>query len=152
MAPGGALEPLVKEMLYLAVSTTNGCEYCIRSHTAAAREAGMSEAMLGELMAVVGMANETNRLANGYQVEVDAQFMDALVVGRPVSDGFHLKLNCEREMRTGRRGIASWTVKKNLRSLATALRNTMCRWAISSLATCASRLPMCRAGNGCYKA
>lgn len=75
MAPGGALEPLVKEMLYLAVSTTNGCEYCIRSHTAAARKAGMSEAMLGELMAVVGMANETNRLANGYQVEVDAQFM-----------------------------------------------------------------------------
>jgi AhpD family alkylhydroperoxidase len=59
----------------LAVSTTNGCEYCIRSHTAAARKAGMSEAMLGELMAVVGMANETNRLANGYQVEVDAQFM-----------------------------------------------------------------------------
>jgi AhpD family alkylhydroperoxidase len=75
MAPGGALEPLGKEMLYLAVSTTNGCEYCIRSHTAAARKAGMSEAMLGELMAVVGMANETNRLANGYQVEVDAQFM-----------------------------------------------------------------------------
>jgi AhpD family alkylhydroperoxidase len=74
MAPG-ALEPLVKEMIYLAVSTTNGCEYCIRSHSAAARKAGMSAAMLGELMAVVGMANETNRLANGYQVEVDAQFM-----------------------------------------------------------------------------
>jgi AhpD family alkylhydroperoxidase len=71
----GALEPLVKEMIYLAVSTTNGCEYCIRSHSAAARKAGMSAAMLGELMAVVGMANETNRLANGYQVEVDAQFM-----------------------------------------------------------------------------
>jgi AhpD family alkylhydroperoxidase len=65
MAPG-ALE-LVKEMIYLAVSTTNGREYCIRSYTAAARKAGMSDAMLGELMAVVGMANETNRLANGYQ-------------------------------------------------------------------------------------
>jgi AhpD family alkylhydroperoxidase len=74
MAPG-ALEPLVKEMVYLAVSATNGCEYCIRSHTAAARKAGMSEAMLGELMAVVGMANETNRLANGYQVDVDPQFV-----------------------------------------------------------------------------
>ncbi len=74
MAPG-ALEPLVKEMVYLAVSATNGCEYCIRSHTAAARKAGMSDAMLGELMAVVGMANETNRLANGYQVDVDPQFM-----------------------------------------------------------------------------
>ncbi|HTW86461.1 MAG TPA: carboxymuconolactone decarboxylase family protein [Candidatus Binataceae bacterium] len=75
MAPG-ALEPLVKEMIYLAVSATNGCEYCIRSHTAAARKAGMNEAMLGELMAVVGMANETNRLANGYQVDVDPQFKD----------------------------------------------------------------------------
>lgn len=75
MAPG-ALEPLVKEMIYLAVSATNGCEYCIRSHTAAARKAGMNEAMLGELMAVVGMANETNRLANGYQVDVDPQFIN----------------------------------------------------------------------------
>jgi AhpD family alkylhydroperoxidase len=74
MAPG-ALTPLVKEMIYLAVSATNGCEYCIRSHTAGARKAGMTEAMLGELMAVVGMANETNGLANGYQVEVDAPFM-----------------------------------------------------------------------------
>ena len=73
MAPG-ALDPLTKEMLYLAVSVTNNCEYCIRSHTAAARKAGMSEAMLGELLAVVGMANETNRLANGYQVEVDERF------------------------------------------------------------------------------
>jgi len=74
MAPG-ALDPLVKEMVYLAVSATNGCEYCIRSHTAAARKAGMTAEMLSELMAVVGMANETNRLANGYQVEVDAPFM-----------------------------------------------------------------------------
>jgi AhpD family alkylhydroperoxidase len=73
----GALDPVVKEMIYLAVSVTNGCEYCIRSHTAGARKAGMTEAMLGELMAVVGMANETNRLANGYQVEVDAAFMTA---------------------------------------------------------------------------
>jgi AhpD family alkylhydroperoxidase len=70
----GALDPLVKEMIYIAISATNGCEYCIRSHTAGARKAGMSDAMLGELMAVVGMANETNRLANGYQVEVDKQF------------------------------------------------------------------------------
>ena len=73
MAPG-ALDPVVKEMLYLAVSITNGCEYCTASHTAAARKAGMTEAMLGELMAIVGMANETNRLANGYQVEVDERF------------------------------------------------------------------------------
>jgi AhpD family alkylhydroperoxidase len=74
MAPG-ALDSLVKEMIYIAVSATNGCEYCIRSHTAGARKAGMTETMLGELMAVVGMANETNRLANGYQVEIDKPFM-----------------------------------------------------------------------------
>jgi AhpD family alkylhydroperoxidase len=73
MAPG-ALDPLVKEMIYLAVSVSNGCTYCIASHTAAARKAGMTEAMFGELMAVVGMANETNRLANGYRVPVDAAF------------------------------------------------------------------------------
>lgn len=70
----GALDPLVKEMIYLAVSVTNGCGYCIASHTASARKAGMSEAMFGELMAVVGMANETNRLANGYRVPIDAAF------------------------------------------------------------------------------
>ncbi len=70
MAPG-ALDPLTKEMLYVAVSVTNNCEYCITSHVAGARQKGMSEAMLHELMAVVGMANETNRLANGYQVPVD---------------------------------------------------------------------------------
>jgi AhpD family alkylhydroperoxidase len=70
----GALDPLVKEMLYLAVSVTNGCPYCIASHTFAARKAGMSEAMFGELMAVVGMANETNRLANGYRVPIDPAF------------------------------------------------------------------------------
>ena len=70
MAPG-ALDPLVKEMIYLAVSTSNGCGYCIASHTAAARKAGMTDAMFGEVMAVVGMANETNRLVNGYRVPID---------------------------------------------------------------------------------
>ena len=73
MAPG-ALDPLTKEMVYLAVSVTNGCAYCIASHTAAARKAGMSEAIFGELMAVTGMANETNRLANGYRVPIDPAF------------------------------------------------------------------------------
>jgi AhpD family alkylhydroperoxidase len=73
MAPG-ALDTLTKEMIYLAVSVTNGCGYCIASHGAAARKAGMSEAMFGELMAVVGMANETNRLANGYRVPIDKAF------------------------------------------------------------------------------
>lgn len=73
MAPG-ALDPLTKEMLYLAVSATNQCGYCIASHTVAAQKAGMTDAMLAELMAVVGMANETNRLASGYQVEIDAHF------------------------------------------------------------------------------
>ncbi len=70
----GALDPLTKEMVYLAVSVTNGCAYCIASHSFAARKQGMTEAMFGELMAVVGMANETNRLANGYRVSVDAAF------------------------------------------------------------------------------
>jgi AhpD family alkylhydroperoxidase len=74
MGPGGALDPLTKEMIYLAVSVTNQCGYCIASHTAAARKAGMSDTMFGELMAVVGMANETNRLASGYQVEIDERF------------------------------------------------------------------------------
>ena len=73
MAPG-ALDPLIKEMLYLAVSASNGCDYCIASHTASARRQGMTDEMLGELMAVVGMANETNRLANGYQIEIDEVF------------------------------------------------------------------------------
>ncbi|HEV2000136.1 MAG TPA: carboxymuconolactone decarboxylase family protein [Xanthobacteraceae bacterium] len=70
----GALDPLTKEMVYLAVSVTNGCPYCIASHTFAARKASMSEAMFGELMGVVGMANETNRLANGYRVPIDPAF------------------------------------------------------------------------------
>jgi AhpD family alkylhydroperoxidase len=73
MAPA-ALDVLTKEMVYLAVSVSNGCGYCIASHGAAARKAGMTEAMFGELMAVVGMANETNRLANGYRVPIDAAF------------------------------------------------------------------------------
>jgi len=73
MAPG-ALDPLVKEMVYVAVSATNGCEYCTYSHTAAARKKGMSDAMLMELLAVVGLANETNRLVNGLRIDVDPQF------------------------------------------------------------------------------
>lgn len=70
----GALSPLVKELIYVAVSVTNGCGYCIASHTASARKAGMTDAMFAELMAVVGMANETNRLANGYRVPIDEAF------------------------------------------------------------------------------
>ncbi len=73
MGPG-SLDPLVKEMIYVAVSITNNCEYCIHSHTSAARAKGMTEAQLMELMAVVGMANETNRLATGLQVPVDDAF------------------------------------------------------------------------------
>jgi len=73
MAPG-ALDSLTKEVIYLAISATNQCGYCIASHTAAARKAGMTDGMLAELMAVVGMANETNRLASGYQVEIDERF------------------------------------------------------------------------------
>ncbi|MCP5153343.1 MAG: carboxymuconolactone decarboxylase family protein [Ectothiorhodospiraceae bacterium] len=73
MAPG-ELDPLTKELLYVAVSVTNGCSYCISSHTASARARGMTEGMLGELVAIVGMANETNRLAEAYQVEVDERF------------------------------------------------------------------------------
>jgi AhpD family alkylhydroperoxidase len=73
MGPG-ALDPLVKEMIYVAVSATNQCGYCIASHTVAAIKAGMTDSMFTELMAVVGMANETNRLASGYQVEIDEHF------------------------------------------------------------------------------
>ena len=70
MAPG-ALDPLTKEMIYVAVSVTNNCEYCITSHTAGAIQKGMTDEMLQELLAVVGMANETNSLVNGYRVPVD---------------------------------------------------------------------------------
>jgi AhpD family alkylhydroperoxidase len=73
MAPG-ALDPLTKELIYIAVSATNGCEYCTYSHTASARAKGMSEAQFMELLAVVGMANETNRLVNGLRPPVDVQF------------------------------------------------------------------------------
>jgi AhpD family alkylhydroperoxidase len=73
MAPG-ALDPLIKEMVYLAVSVTNNCTYCIASHSAAARKAGMSDAMFAELVAVIGMANETNRLVTAYRVPVDPVF------------------------------------------------------------------------------
>ncbi len=73
MGPG-SIDPLAKELIYLAVSVTNGCNYCIASHSAAATKAGMSPQMFGELMAIVGMANETNRLATGYNVPVDPAF------------------------------------------------------------------------------
>jgi AhpD family alkylhydroperoxidase len=73
MAPG-ALDALTKELIYVAVSASNQCGYCIASHTAGARKAGMTDGMFAELMAVVGMANETNRLASGYQVEIDERF------------------------------------------------------------------------------
>ena len=73
MAPG-ALDPLTKEMIYLAVSVTNNCGYCIASHSAAAERAGMTPEMFAEVISVVGMANETNRLVNGYRVPVDPQF------------------------------------------------------------------------------
>jgi AhpD family alkylhydroperoxidase len=80
MAPG-TLDPLTKELIYVAVSVTNGCAYCIASHTAAARQAGMSAAMFAELMAVIGMANTTNRLANGYQVPIDDRFRPPVPAG-----------------------------------------------------------------------
>jgi AhpD family alkylhydroperoxidase len=73
MAPD-ALDPLTKEMLYLAVSVAHGCEYCIASHTAAARKKGMTDQMFAELMTVVGMASETNRLVTGWRVPVDKAF------------------------------------------------------------------------------
>ena len=73
MGPG-TLDPLVKEMIYMAVSVTNGCEYCTYSHTAAARKKGMSEAQFLELMALIGLANQTNRLSDGLRVDVDKQF------------------------------------------------------------------------------
>lgn len=73
MGPG-SIDPLAKEMIYLAVSVTNGCEYCIESHHAAARKAGLTDAMWAELLAVIAMANETNRLATGWGVPVDPQF------------------------------------------------------------------------------
>ena len=67
----GELDPAVKELIYVAVSITNNCEYCIKSHSIAARKKGATDAMINEMIAIVGMANETNRLVEGYQVEVD---------------------------------------------------------------------------------
>lgn len=78
MAPG-ALDPLTKEMLYLAVSIANGCDYCTRSHSAAARAKGMTGEQLMELMAVVGMASQTNRIASGLQIPVDVAFQQPLI-------------------------------------------------------------------------
>ena len=77
MAPG-ALDPLTKELIYVAVSVTNQCNYCIAAHTASAKKKGMTDAQFKELMAVVGMANETNRQVVGYQVEIDEQFKPPL--------------------------------------------------------------------------
>jgi len=74
MAPG-ALDPLTKELIYLAVSATNQCGYCMASHSAGARAKGATEEMLGELLAVVGMANETNALAAGFRVEIDERYV-----------------------------------------------------------------------------
>lgn len=74
MAPG-AIDPLTKEMIYIAVSITNNCRYCIASHSAAARAKGMTDAQYAELLAVIGLANETNRLVHGYDVPVDPQFL-----------------------------------------------------------------------------
>jgi len=95
----GALDALTKEMLYLAVSATNGCDYCIASHTASARRHGMTDEMLGEVLAVVGMANETNRLANGYQVEIDEAFRAAPQDRRPPAGALTKRF-------TGARGVA----------------------------------------------
>ena len=75
MGPG-ILDPVMKEMLYLAVSVTNGCGYCIASHGAAARKAGMTEEMWGEVLAIIGMANETNKLAFALQVPIDPPFQE----------------------------------------------------------------------------
>jgi len=80
MGPG-AIDPLTKELIYIAVSVTNNCEYCIHSHTAGAVAKGMSREQFGELMAVVGVANQTNRLANGYRIPVDPRFADPLGAG-----------------------------------------------------------------------
>ena len=81
MGPG-TLDPVTKEMLYLAVSMTNSCEYCIVSHTAAARKAGMNDPMLAELVSIVGMANATNRMVNAYRVEPDERLVVAATGGK----------------------------------------------------------------------
>ena len=70
----GVLDPVMKELIYVAVSASNQCDYCIAAHTASARKKGMTDAMFQEMMAVVGLANANNRLVAGYQVEIDEQF------------------------------------------------------------------------------
>ncbi|MBI4903920.1 MAG: carboxymuconolactone decarboxylase family protein [Acidobacteria bacterium] len=74
MGEPGTIDPLTRELIYIAVSVTNNCTYCVATHTAAATNKGMTPEMFGELMAIVGLANETNRLANGYRVEVDERY------------------------------------------------------------------------------
>ena len=74
MTGPGEIDPLMRELIYIAVSATNGCEYCIASHTAGARAKGMNDTMFGEVMAIAATANMTNRLANGYQIPVDERF------------------------------------------------------------------------------
>ncbi len=74
MTSPGEIDPLMRELIYIAVSATNGCEYCIASHTASARAKGMNDTIFGELMAIAATANMTNRLANGYQIPVDERF------------------------------------------------------------------------------
>jgi AhpD family alkylhydroperoxidase len=74
MGQPGEIDPLTREMVYIAVSVTNNCEYCVATHTAAARAKGLTDGQFGELMAIIGLANETNRLANGYRVEVDERY------------------------------------------------------------------------------
>jgi len=73
MAPG-ALDAVMKELIYIAVSVTNSCPYCVAAHTVSARKKGMTDEMFHEMMSVVGLANANNRLANGYQIEIDEQF------------------------------------------------------------------------------
>ena len=102
----GRLDQLTKEMIALAVSATNGCTYCIRSHTAAARKLGMDDQMLGELMAVVGTFNQTNRLADGYQVEVDDQIM-AASEGRAVASLSSVRAALRKSRVAGRKATRS---------------------------------------------
>jgi AhpD family alkylhydroperoxidase len=111
----GRLDALTKEMIALAVSATNGCTYCIRSHTAAARKLGMDDETLGELMAVVGTFNQTNRLADGYQVEVDDQLMAASAAQPPT----HLTA-VSAAMRKSR--VASCKAQRSPRTRARATR------------------------------
>ncbi|MBL8229056.1 MAG: carboxymuconolactone decarboxylase family protein [Bryobacterales bacterium] len=74
MGQPGEIDPLTRELIYIAVSVTNNCQYCIGTHSASARDKGMTDAMFGELLAIVGLANQTNRLANGYNVPLDEKY------------------------------------------------------------------------------